>query len=165
MLLKINTERKSTPVAVIQGTYNEYCAPSQNVTSYDPVLSQRFEAVFADIIVSFVSDPNVKQWLEAEDRRARFNQLVKEWLVQRGAKASMTQAAMCPAYQTIIGMGGDAVPLLLKRLESEGDDPDHWFWALKAITGNDPVPETDRGNLQQMATAWLNWGRQNGYGW
>ena len=41
--------------------------------------------------------------------------------------------------------------------ELEGDDPDHWFPALEAITGANPVPESDFGNLAKMADAWLGW--------
>jgi hypothetical protein len=60
---------------------------------------------------------------------------------------------MHPAYQQIIGLGPAGVPLLLRELERE---PDHWFWALRAITGEDPVPEEARGRLREMAAAWLS---------
>ena len=64
-----------------------------------------------------------------------------------------------PAYQQIIGMGPAVVPLLLRELEREVD---HWFWALKAITGADPVPPASRGKVREMAEAWLRWGREQG---
>lgn len=67
---------------------------------------------------------------------------------------------MHPSYQQIIGMGSEAVPLILKDLQQQ---PDHWFWALAHITGEDPVPEEKRGRLGEMAEAWLNWGRRNGH--
>jgi hypothetical protein len=67
---------------------------------------------------------------------------------------------MHPAYQQIIGIGPAAVPLLLRELER---DVDHWFWALKAITGVDPVPPASRGKVREMAAAWLRWGRDQGY--
>jgi hypothetical protein len=65
--------------------------------------------------------------------------------------------AMHPAYQQIIGLGNEAVPLLLRELKKE---PDHWFWALKAITGVDPVEPTQRGRVKEMAGAWLRWGKE-----
>jgi len=40
---------------------------------------------------------------------------------------------------------------------------DHWFWALRAITGADPVPVESRGKLKEMAQAWLAWGRTYGF--
>jgi len=55
-------------------------------------------------------------------------------------------------------MGDVAIPLILAELRSEGDEPDHWFWALHAITDTDPVKEEDRGNIVKMGAAWLKWG-------
>lgn len=62
---------------------------------------------------------------------------------------------MHPAYQQIIGMGPDALPLILRDL---ADEPAPWFWALRAITGEDPVPEAERGDVDRMVEAWLSWG-------
>jgi hypothetical protein len=67
---------------------------------------------------------------------------------------------MCPSYQRIIGLGPAVLPFLLRELERE---PDHWFWALKAITGADPVPPSSRGKVREMARFWIEWGRQQGY--
>jgi hypothetical protein len=66
---------------------------------------------------------------------------------------------MHPAYQNIIGLGPRAVPLLLAELKRE---PCDLFWALTAITGEDPVAPQNRGNLQKMAHAWLEWGAAQG---
>ena len=94
----------------------------------------------------------------------QFDQLVSRWHQERGAESSVTKIAMCPAYQKIIAMGPDAVPEILRRLEREGDEPDHWFWALTAITNADPVPYDARGDMVQTAQAWLAWGRSR-YAW
>lgn len=69
---------------------------------------------------------------------------------------------MHPAYQGIIGLGPIALPLILRELEKELD---HWFWALKAISGEDPVSPQNRGKMREMTDAWLNWGREKGYVW
>jgi len=58
-----------------------------------------------------------------------------------------------------------AVPLILRDLHMKAEDPDHWFWALQALTGDDPVPEDARGDMRQMAAAWLDWGHRSGYAW
>jgi hypothetical protein len=71
---------------------------------------------------------------------------------------------MSPSYQRIIGMGGRAVPMILRELENSGDDPDHWFWALEMITGEDPVPVAAYGDTVRMAQAWLSWA-QGRYAW
>lgn len=92
----------------------------------------------------------------------RFRRLAATWKDERGATSSITDMAMQPAYQEIIGMGQDALPFLFRELEEE---PDHWFWALKAITGEDPVPPESRGRVEEMAQDWLRWGREQGYEW
>jgi hypothetical protein len=68
--------------------------------------------------------------------------------------------AMHPAYQQIIGMGTPAVPLILAELKR---GVDHWFWALRAITRENPVPPESLGDMDAMAAAWLAWGRMKGY--
>jgi len=67
---------------------------------------------------------------------------------------------MVPEYQYIIGMGEKAIRFLLEELR---DRPNHWFWALKAIAQEDPVPENARGKFPEMVEAWLRWGRDRGY--
>ena len=54
----------------------------------------------------------------------------------------------------------DVVPLILAELATE---PDHWFWALHAITEENPVAPKDSGNVGKMTDAWIKWGRQRGY--
>jgi hypothetical protein len=94
-----------------------------------------------------------------------FDLLVHQWRRERGVTSSVTAMAMCPAYQRIIAMGHRAVPAILRQLESEGDDPDHWFWALRFLTNADPVPADARGDMKKMAAAWLTWGHLNGFAW
>ena len=79
--------------------------------------------------------------------------------------SSITEAVLCSAYQSIIGMGELAVPFLFAQLDSEGNEPDQWFWALQAITGADPVKDEDRGNYVNMAASWLDWAKNQGYAW
>lgn len=94
----------------------------------------------------------------------KFKRLTQQWHEERGAASSITEIAMCPAYQKIIAMGEAVLPLILRQLESEGDEPDMWFWALRAITNVNPVTEDMRGDMVAMAQAWLAWGRER-YAW
>lgn len=64
-----------------------------------------------------------------------------------------------PAFREIVALGDAVVPLLLRDLESA---PGLWVWALPEITGENPVPASDRGNVRQMSAAWLKWGREKG---
>lgn len=89
----------------------------------------------------------------------RFDQLAAEWRGNVRYTSSVFDIAMQPSYQRIIGMGPAAVPFIIRELvdcESE-----HWFWALKAITGADPVALADRGNIAKMREAWLKWAVEN----
>jgi len=92
----------------------------------------------------------------------RFRQQVALWKKERGPYSSSARLAEHPAYQQIIAMGPEVVPLLLWELERE---PDHWFRALHVLTGADPVPPESRGQIREMAAAWLRWGRDQGYQW
>ena len=58
------------------------------------------------------------------------------------------QKSLVFSYQKIIGMGPAVVPLILSELETE---PDHWFWALEAITDENPVSESDAGDVEASA--------------
>jgi len=92
----------------------------------------------------------------------RFLELVAIWKRERGPYSSSARLAEHPAYQQIIAMGQGVIPLLLRELQSQ---PDHWFRALHAITGADPVSAKSRGNVKEMADAWLDWGHAQGYQW
>jgi hypothetical protein len=94
-----------------------------------------------------------------KDLADRFQALLKTWKHETAFSSSTTQRAMHPAYQGIIGLGPRVVPLMLDELKR---DPCDLFWALKAITGEDPVPPEDRGRFDKMTDAWLRWGREKG---
>lgn len=92
----------------------------------------------------------------------RFLELAERWRSGRGPYSVMRQLALHPAYQQIIGLGADAVPCLLAELERA---PDWWFWALTAITGEDPVDPSHHGKLRLMAADWFRWARANAISW
>lgn len=99
-----------------------------------------------------------RPWNDSE----KFHSLAEAWRQDVRFTSSLTEMILHPMYQRIIGMGLAAVPFLLRELEQK---PDHWFWALTAITGADPVPAEDRGKLRKMAEAWLRWGKEQGLIW
>jgi hypothetical protein len=92
----------------------------------------------------------------------RFESLAAAWRKECAHLSSVREMVLHPAYQQIIGMGRDAIPFLLRELERQ---PDHWFWALWAITGENPVPPEHRGRVRDMARDWLEWARQRGIRW
>jgi len=93
------------------------------------------------------------------EMRNRFGRLSAEWKEQSRYLSNTAQMAMLKPYQRIIGMGWLAVPLILEELRRE---PDQWFWALEAITEENPVPADAVGHVRRSADAWLAWGRDRG---
>ncbi len=91
--------------------------------------------------------------------RDRFQRLAAEWKERSHYLSNTAQMAMLEPYQRIIGMGPPVVPLILEELRRE---PDHWFWALAAITEEDPVPPESAGKVRLMAQAWIEWGERQG---
>jgi hypothetical protein len=90
----------------------------------------------------------------------RFEALATQWRRETRHLSLMNDLVLNSAYQQIIGMGKPAIVLILQDLKQQ---PEHWFWALRAITGENPIRPGDRGRLPQMTEAWLEWGRQHGY--
>ncbi len=115
-----------------------------------------------------------RYWLEVEQHyklpasrqplsiEQEFQTLVEKWRHGTQFTSSVTDMVMHEAYLRIIGMGEKAVPLLLRELEQRLD---HWFVALSAITGVNPVLPEQRGRVKDMAAAWIRWGREEGYTW
>lgn len=90
----------------------------------------------------------------------RFFELKTKWKNDTIMSSSIYEISMHPAYQRIIGMGKEAIPLILEELSKNAG---HWFWALKSITDEDPVLPEQRGNIKKMTNAWLKWGKERGY--
>lgn len=86
-----------------------------------------------------------------------FENLADRWELQTDFESVVVRKAMHPAYQRIIGLGQPAVPLILRRLQRE---PRQWFWALTAITGENPADGED--DAESAANAWLAWGHSRG---
>jgi hypothetical protein len=87
----------------------------------------------------------------------RFRALADEWRRETIVDSSIQRRAMHRAYQHIIGMGRPAVPLILAELRRE---PDYWFWALTAITSEDPA--RNESTLAGARARWLEWADQRG---
>ena len=89
-----------------------------------------------------------------------FERLAAEWKRDTGHLSSPDAIAQHNAYQEIIGMGKEAIPMILRDLEKTRAE---WFWALRSIAGESPVRPEDRGDVDAMTNAWLAWGRRRQY--
>jgi hypothetical protein len=90
----------------------------------------------------------------------RFKQFAKQWKNESRYMSNTAQMAMLRSYQNIIGMGEPAIPMILEELRRK---PDHWFWALEAITLENPVSQEAMGKVEEMANEWVQWGIKKGY--
>ena len=99
---------------------------------------------------SYPTDPEIAH---------KFYALSQQWKteVEGMSSASMFQHS---AYQEIINLGTKVIPLLLEDLKQ---NPLFWLSALHTITGVNPIKPEQRGKVKQMAAAWLEWGKNQGY--
>ncbi|MCC3531372.1 MAG: hypothetical protein JGK21_25685 [Microcoleus sp. PH2017_22_RUC_O_B] len=90
----------------------------------------------------------------------KFYTLAEQWQSEVAGMSSTNQMSQHPAYQEIINMGNQIIPLLLSELKK---NPLYWLAALSAITGENPIKAEQRGRVKQMASAWIEWGKNQGY--
>ncbi|MEY2493854.1 MAG: hypothetical protein QOJ45_346 [Verrucomicrobiota bacterium] len=86
-----------------------------------------------------------------------FEGLRQKWENETAIDSSVAKKSMHPAYQRIIGMGPDVIPLILRDLRRRRA---HWFWALNAITGDSPAD--GESTVECAIDAWIRWGKDRG---
>jgi hypothetical protein len=114
-----------------------------------------------DAIKKYLSEKPLRiRVAEDLDAIENVNRLAAQWEKERPRGADAHESIDTPAYAAIIKMRYRAIRPLLLILRRK---PDHWFYALNQITGHNPVPPQSEGRLNEMADAWINWGRERGY--
>lgn len=103
--------------------------------------------------------PSLTQMRKTELRQ-KFIALAEQWSAERGPHSLVRDLVNHPAYREVMTLGTNVIPFILERLDTQLED---CFPALIAITGIDPVPPQSAGKLEEMAPAWQQWGRENGY--
>jgi hypothetical protein len=123
--------------------------------------SINMRSAFDDAIVSSTSGSAVVQFGHTKSyssRRLEFKTLVQEWKRDTRFKSFLGDRVTHPSYLAIIGMGPDAVPLIIEDLRNTRE---HWLVALHAITRQDPAPSN--ATFGDAVDAWLAWGKEQGY--
>lgn len=90
----------------------------------------------------------------------RFRELAEIWYTDTLVLSSYFEKILHPAYQKILTLGKPVIPFILAELQ---DMPNDWFWALRLLSDDDPVKPEQAGDMQAMADAWIQWGREEGY--
>lgn len=88
-----------------------------------------------------------------------FEKRAAEWKADTSHLSSIDKKIEHPSYLRIIGMGPSVVPMIIRDLMEK---PDHWFYALSIITGENPVKREDAGKMTRMRDAWVNWAKIRG---
>jgi ActR/RegA family two-component response regulator len=95
----------------------------------------------------------------APPMREKFERLAAAWRVETEFTSAISEIFLNKNYQEIIGQGVAIVPFILEDLKR---GPDHWYWALGAITGANPAEAAPPGDIAAISGAWLEWGRRKG---
>lgn len=132
-------------------------AYSLNV-SIEDLLLMSLEKLLAQ---SECSQPDIRKISELEPEVVnKFYTLAKQWENEVAGMSSTSKMSQHPYYQEIINMGTKIVPLLLLELKK---NPLYWLTALSTITGENLIEPAQRGRVKQMASAWIEWGKNKGY--
>jgi ActR/RegA family two-component response regulator len=95
----------------------------------------------------------------APPMREKFERLATAWRAETQFSSSISEIFLNKNYQAIIGQGIAIVPFILEDLKR---GPDHWYWALGAITGANPAESAPPGDIAAISEAWLKWGKLKG---
>ncbi len=96
---------------------------------------------------------------ETVDQHVR--RLLATWREETAVLSSSTACIAHPAYRELIALGTAALPYVFRDMEQTLDG--HLSSALVAITGAQPVPPEEGGQIHKVAHRWLAWARRNGY--
>jgi hypothetical protein len=145
---KYVAEKGSNPV---YGAIKPWFEPRENIV----VDFEHFLQTKSSHFVCMVASKHVSTSVEDA-----FKELSNRWREETEFLSSPYEMSMNESYQQIIGLGESVVHLILQDLVSTHD---HWFWALKAITRQNPVNDQDAGDITRMANSWIAWGKEKGY--
>lgn len=92
--------------------------------------------------------------------REYFGAALAKWHSETEFSSLLAEKRAHPAYRQIVDLGEEAIPLILKEIESS---PSFVFMALHDITGDDPIAVEHRGRVPLMIEDWLRWGSEHGF--
>jgi hypothetical protein len=114
------------------------------------------KSLIADVGSSSLSS-EAKSMQEEDRASLLFAQLASEWEEETAHYSMLKKRYSHPAYQKVIELGISIVPHILNRLEKS---PDWWFMALRTITNENPVEESN--SFEEAIDLWLHWGKEKG---
>ena len=89
-----------------------------------------------------------------------FLRLKNRWKFETRFFSNSNEIINNSAYKSIIGMGKKTIPWIIRDLKKSNN---HWFFALKEITGINPVNPENYGKINDMKNDWIVWAEKNNY--
>lgn len=127
--------------------------------------SNRARGRFSDAKSTFSGNKTALRMRSSPSRNAAagksmaFKHHCEAWKSDTEYVSSLHEKYLHPSYASIIGMGAQALPYILESMKKE---PDDWFYALRSITGDNPVTNDMTGDMRRMTAAWIEWGASRG---
>lgn len=112
-----------------------------------------------------LNNSNKELWWEYGDSLAseeeiskKFEDLKREWLADTSMLSSPRLKYDNENYKEIIKLDSFVLPSIIEDLRENNND---WLFALRTITGIDPVPKEHQGDFELMKEDWLSWAEKN----
>lgn len=80
--------------------------------------------------------------------------LILAWYENTIFASSVDDFRTAPEIREIASFGYSAAPKIVQELREQ---PSYLFLSLEMITGENPIEDQDRGNVEAMCKAWISW--------
>ncbi len=90
--------------------------------------------------------------------KEKFEYYTSVWTNETMFSSSIHEIINNSAYRSIVGLGKDVIPFIIDELKKEDN---HWFYALEALTGQNPIKKEHRGFIKLMKSDWIEWAEKN----
>ncbi|MFM9909955.1 MAG: hypothetical protein ACKVOW_11425 [Chitinophagaceae bacterium] len=106
----------------------------------------------------FVGQSVFIQELYKQQLKKRFDFYNSIWKNETVFSSSISEITNNAAYRYIIGLGQEVLPFIINDFKANDN---HWFYALEAITGQNPINDNHKGIVPLMKADWLKWAKEN----
>lgn len=89
----------------------------------------------------------------------KFWDLIRQWEYDSKYKSSTSQILSHPSVASVIQMGPEVIPLVLKAMKENF----HLTFILHKLTGEWPVKNEYAGNSAKIIECWRKWAQKHGY--
>jgi hypothetical protein len=108
--------------------------------------------------ILFVGQSVFVQELYKQQLKKRFDLYNSIWKSETIFSSSITEITNNAAYRSIIALGQEVIPFIIDDLKVNDN---HWFHALEALTGQNPIKENHKGIVLLMKKDWVEWAKEN----